>query len=108
MTCGLFLILHHVLCVLAIDPGTSTECTETWIPSESDRYKSNGAELLDRFRPLYFRNKREHNIVKERDINRTQAKTLDNRIHQVYQDRLELREEGIGKAIRARSRISII
>ena len=31
MPCGLFLILHHVLCVLAIDPGTSTECTETWI-----------------------------------------------------------------------------
>src|SRR4051812_33987604 len=38
MTCGLFLILHHVLCVLAIDPGTSTECTETWILSESGRY----------------------------------------------------------------------
>ena len=29
MTCGLFLILHHVLCVLAIDPGTSTVSTET-------------------------------------------------------------------------------
>src|ERR1041385_2367916 len=39
MTSGLFLILHHVLCVLAIDPATSTECTETWILSESGRYK---------------------------------------------------------------------
>src|SRR3954463_5429879 len=38
MTCGLFLILHHVLCVLAFDPGTSTECIETWILSESGRY----------------------------------------------------------------------
>src|ERR1041385_2338470 len=40
MTCGLFWILNHVLCVLAIDPGTSTECTETWILSESGRYMS--------------------------------------------------------------------
>src|SRR4051812_32243772 len=39
MTCGLFLILHHVLCVLAIGPGTSTEFTETWILSESGRYR---------------------------------------------------------------------
>src|ERR1041385_2151543 len=38
MTCGLFLILHLVLCVRAIDPGTSTECTETWILTESGRY----------------------------------------------------------------------
>ena len=35
MTCGLFLILHHVLCVLAIDPGTSTVSTETRILSGS-------------------------------------------------------------------------
>src|ERR1041385_2881007 len=39
MTCGLFSILHRVLCVLAIDPGTSTECTETWTLSESGRYR---------------------------------------------------------------------
>ena len=39
MTCGLFLILHHVRCVLAIDPGTSTVNTETSILSESGRYK---------------------------------------------------------------------
>src|ERR1041385_5972583 len=38
MTCGLFLILHHVLCVLAIDPGTSTECTETPVCDEPGRY----------------------------------------------------------------------
>ena len=38
MTCGLFLILHHVLCVLAIDPGTSTECTETPVCEEPGRY----------------------------------------------------------------------
>ena len=33
----LFLILHHVLCVLAIDPGTNTECTETPICEEPCR-----------------------------------------------------------------------
>ena len=38
MTCGLFLILHHVLCVLAIDPGTSTVSTETSILTGSGRY----------------------------------------------------------------------
>ena len=38
MTCGLFSILHRVLCVLAIDPGTSTECTETPVCDESGRY----------------------------------------------------------------------
>src|SRR3954471_4776375 len=40
MTCDLFLILYHVLCVLAIDPGTSTECTETPVCDESGRYRS--------------------------------------------------------------------
>src|SRR3954467_13171959 len=40
MTCGLFLILHRVLCVLAIDPGTSTECTETPVCDEPGRYRS--------------------------------------------------------------------
>src|ERR1044071_5453153 len=39
MTCGLFLILHHVLCVLAIDPGTSTECIETPVCEEPGRYR---------------------------------------------------------------------
>src|SRR3954465_1226143 len=34
----IFLILHHVLCVLAIDPGTSTECTETPVCEEPGRY----------------------------------------------------------------------
>ena len=38
MTGGLFLILHHVLSVLAIDPGTSTECTETPVCEEPGRY----------------------------------------------------------------------
>src|SRR3954469_9063309 len=38
MTCGLFLILHHVLCVLAVDTGTSTECTETPVCEEPGRY----------------------------------------------------------------------
>ena len=38
MTCGLFLILHHVLCVLAIDPGTSTECIETPVCEEPGHY----------------------------------------------------------------------
>src|ERR1043165_3511801 len=38
MTCGLFLILHRVLCVLAIDPETSTECTETPVCDEPGRY----------------------------------------------------------------------
>ena len=38
MTCGLFSILHIVLCVLAIDPGTSTECTETLVCDEPGRY----------------------------------------------------------------------
>src|SRR4051812_36827562 len=46
MTCGLFLILHRVLCVLAIDPGTSTECTETPVCDESGRY--NQFPRLDR------------------------------------------------------------
>ena len=40
MTCGLFLILHLVLFVLAIDPGTSTECTETPVCEEPGRYMS--------------------------------------------------------------------
>src|SRR4051812_20746560 len=44
MTCGLFLILHHVLCVLAIDPGTSTECTDTPVCEEPGRY--NKADTL--------------------------------------------------------------
>src|SRR4051812_36694206 len=38
MACGLFLILHHVLCVLATDPGTSTECTETPVCDEPGHY----------------------------------------------------------------------
>ena len=34
----LFLILHLVLCVLDIDPGTSTECTETPVCDGPGRY----------------------------------------------------------------------
>src|SRR4051812_21891543 len=43
MRCGLCLILHHVLCVLAIDQGTSTECTETPVCEEPGRYTAGGA-----------------------------------------------------------------
>ena len=60
MTCGLFLILHHVLRVLAIDPWTSTECTETSILTGSGRYRcprafpSSSTIISSSFLALYF------------------------------------------------------
>ena len=46
MTCGLFLILHLVLCVLAIDPGTSTVSTETRNLIRFDRYRKNNIKMI--------------------------------------------------------------